>query len=149
MVAINQPADSLALLVNKEVSINAPLEVSFAALLEQLGPHGQTPDGSPLPLTLEPWPGGRLFRDLGDGNGHFWGHVQVIKRPVLLEIVGPLFISHPSVSHLQFRLRDEDGQTQLTVSHRAIGMLEPEHLEQTGAGWQSMLDRTRDLAQGG
>jgi hypothetical protein len=26
------------------------------------------------------------MRDLGDGNGHLWGHVQAIKRPTLLEI---------------------------------------------------------------
>ena len=29
-------------------------------------------------------------------NGHFWGHVQAIKRPTLLEITGPLFMSSPS-----------------------------------------------------
>src|SRR5438045_9679010 len=29
---------------------------------------------------LEPWPGGRWFRDLGEGNGHFWGALQAIKR---------------------------------------------------------------------
>ena len=25
-------------------------------------------------MKLEAWPGGRWFRDLGDGNGHLWGH---------------------------------------------------------------------------
>ncbi len=33
-----------------------------------------------MPMKLEAWPGGRWFRDLGDGNGHLWGHVQAIKR---------------------------------------------------------------------
>ena len=47
-------------------------------------------------MTLEPRPGGRWFRDLGDDNGHFWGHVQAIKRPTLLEITGPLFMSSRS-----------------------------------------------------
>ena len=44
--------------------------------------------GTPMPMTLEPWPGGRWFRDLGDNNGHLWGHVQAIKPPTLLEITG-------------------------------------------------------------
>ena len=47
-----------------------------------------------MPMKLEAWPGGRWYRDLGDGNGHFWGHVQAIKRPTLLEISGPLFMSY-------------------------------------------------------
>ena len=47
-------------------------------------------------MKLEPWPGGRWFRDLGNDNGHFWGLVQAIKRPTLLEITGPLFMSAPS-----------------------------------------------------
>ena len=70
------------------------LEASFAALLEQMGPANETPDGNPLPMKIEPWPGGRWYRDLGNDNGHHWGHVQAIKRPTLLEITGPLFMSH-------------------------------------------------------
>jgi hypothetical protein len=38
-----------------------------------------------MPLKIEPWPGGRWYRDLGDNNGHLWGHVQASKRPRLLE----------------------------------------------------------------
>jgi hypothetical protein len=41
----------------------------------------------PLPMTIEPRPGGRWFRDLGGDNGHFWGHVQAISAP-LMEIQG-------------------------------------------------------------
>ncbi len=48
-----------------------------------------------MPMKIEPWPGGRWYRDLGDNNGHFWGHVQAIKRPTLLEITGPLLASYP------------------------------------------------------
>ena len=41
-------------------------------------------------MKIEPWPGGRWYRDLGNNAGHLWGHVQVIKPPTLLEICGPL-----------------------------------------------------------
>ena len=61
-----------------------------------------------MPMKLEAWPGGRWYRDLGDDNGHFWGHVQAIKRPTLLEITGPLFMSYPVVSNLQYRLSEEE-----------------------------------------
>ena len=67
-------------------------------------------------MTIEPWPGGRWFRDLGDNNGHFWGVVQAIKRPTLLEITGPLFMSAPVMSNLQYRLTPVDGGTLITLS---------------------------------
>ena len=65
----------------KEEMIDAPIEIVFQAMLDELGPESQMPDGTPMPLKLEPWPGGRWFRDLGNNAGHFWGHVQVIKPP--------------------------------------------------------------------
>ena len=60
-----------------------------------------------MPMKLEAWPGGRWYRDLGDNNGHFWGHVQAIKRPTLLEITGPLFMSYAAMNNLQYRLSEE------------------------------------------
>ncbi len=85
--------ESLSLQINEEIRVRASLDTTFTALLDQLGPYSETLDGTPMPMKLEPWPGGRWFRDLGEGNGHFWGLVQAIKRPGLLEIAGPLFMS--------------------------------------------------------
>ncbi len=61
--------------VVKEVQIAAPPDVVFQTVLE---PHGPMKD---MNMKLEPWPGGRWFRDLGNNTGHLWGHVQVIKPP--------------------------------------------------------------------
>ena len=87
--------DNLTLSVNDEVLVNATLEPTFDSLIANLGRLNETPDGKPFPMTLEPWPGGRWFRDLGGSNGHLWGHVQAIKRPTLIEICGPLCMSYP------------------------------------------------------
>ncbi len=38
--------------IRKEIEIGAPLEVSFAALLDELGPEGQMPDGKSLAMKL-------------------------------------------------------------------------------------------------
>ncbi|HWF92813.1 MAG TPA: hypothetical protein VN684_11050, partial [Terriglobales bacterium] len=82
--------ESLSLLITQEMQVKAPLETTFETLLEQMGPENETPQQK-MPMKLEAWPGGRWYRDLGGNNGHFWGHVQAIKRPTLLEITGPLF----------------------------------------------------------
>jgi len=86
-------------------------------------------------MKIEAWPGGRWYRDLGDGNGHFWGNVQAIKRPTLLEICGPLFMSYPVVSNLQYRLSEVDGGTLIKFRHTALGMIEEQHRQGIGKGW--------------
>jgi hypothetical protein len=101
MTAIASAVDNLTLNITEETHVRAPLARTFAALLEQMGPGNENHTGQPLPMVIEPWPGGRWFRDLGNGNGHFWGVVQAIKSPTLLEITGPLFMSAPVMSNLQ------------------------------------------------
>ena len=134
--------------VTKDEEIAAPIDVVFETILEQMGPHNETPDGTPLPMKIEPWPGGRWFRDLGNNTGHFWGHVQAIRPSTLLEISGPLFMSYGAVSNVQYRLSEERGVTRLKFAHRAIGQFAPEHLENIGTGWNDLLARVQKVSQG-
>src|SRR5439155_18616035 len=115
--------------------------------LEQMGPANETPDGTPLPMTIEARPGGRWFRDLGQDNGHFWGSVQAIKRPTLLEITGPLFMSAPVVSNVQYRLKEVDGGTLITFRHSAFGFVPDEFRAGLAAGWLPLLERVRKQAE--
>lgn len=133
--------------IRKQIDIAAPIDITFQALLEELGPGGAMPGGAPFPMKLEAWPGGRWYRDLGEGAGHLWGHVQVIKPPALLEICGPLMMSHPSANHVQYRLTAEGSGTRLVLLHRAIGSILPEHREGLPQGWGYKLECVRDLAQ--
>jgi uncharacterized protein YndB with AHSA1/START domain len=140
-----QAVDSLE--ISKEIEIAAPIDIAFEAVLDQLGPEGQMPGGKPFPMTIEPWPGGRWFRDLGNHAGHLWGHVQVIKPPTLLEICGPLMMSYAAVNHLQYRLQAERGVTRLVLLHRGMGLFLPEHRDGLPQGWQYWLERIRELAE--
>jgi hypothetical protein len=139
--------DNLTLTVNQEIRVRASIETTFAALLEQMGPANETPEGQPLPMKLEAWPGGRWYRDLGDNNGHFWGNVQAIKRPTLLEITGPLFASAAFVSNLQYRLTEKDGETLITFRHSGLGFIEDHQRLGVGRGWNWVLERTRKQAE--
>ena len=99
-------------------------------------------------MILEAWPGGRWFRDLGQGNGHFWGNVQAIKRPTLLEITGPLFMSFPVVSNLQYRLTEVNGGTLMSFRHSALGFLPDDYRENLSRGWTPLIERVRQQAEG-
>src|SRR3954451_15373125 len=121
----------------KELEIAAPIDIAFEAILEEMGPGGVIPpEGKPFPMTLEAWPGGRWFRDLGNNAGHFWGNVQVIKPPALLEMCGPMFMSFPVMNHVQYRLSAEGDITRLKFTHRALGMIPPDVREGVNVGWQ-------------
>lgn len=140
-------AESLALNITQEIHVRASLEATFAALLEQMGPHNERTDGVPMPMKIEPWPGGRWYRDLGGNDGHFWGHVQAIKRPTLLEICGPLFASSPCVSNVQYRLSEVDGGTLIEFHHQAMGFVSDEHRRGVHTGWATLLERIRKGAE--
>ncbi len=148
MSATAQAVDNLTLNVTQEIHVRASLDATFAALLEEIGPHNAMADGKPMPMKIEPWPGGRWYRDLGDGNGHFWGHVQAIKRPALLEITGPLFMSYPVVSNVQYRLSEADGGTLIKFQHVALGLVPDEIRKNVSTGWGSLQERIRVRAEG-
>ncbi len=136
--------------ITRDEQITAPIEIVFETLLEHLGPRHETGPGYPLPMTLEPWPGGRWYRDLGNNTGHLWGHVQVIKPPKLLEIWGPLFMSFAAASHLQYRLTEEGSLTRLRLTHGALGRIPKDDRKALAEGmepWSHTLSRVREAAQ--
>jgi uncharacterized protein YndB with AHSA1/START domain len=148
MIAIPKNAEDMTMEIVQEIHVRAPMDVTFDALLEEIGPNNQTHDGRPMPLKIEPWPGGRWYRDLGGNNGHFWGNVQAIKRPSLLEFSGPLMLSYPCVSNVQYRLTEKDGGTLITFRHTAMGFIQDQQKEQMTMGWGAMNQRVRKVAEG-
>jgi hypothetical protein len=147
MISTESAIEKMTLNITQEIHVQAPLDVTFATLLEQLGPFGETTEGNSMNMKIEAWPGGRWYRDLGDGNGHFWGHVQAIKRPTLLEITGPLFMSYPVVSNVQYRLSEVDGGTLIKFHHTALGLIEDEHRESVQKGWGHIHDGLQKRAE--
>jgi uncharacterized protein YndB with AHSA1/START domain len=133
--------------ITQEIRVNASLEKTFAALLEQLGPGFDNPDGKSMQMKLEAWAGGRWFRDLGDNNGHFWGNVQAIKRPTLLEISGPLMMSYAVVNNVQYRLTQVEGGTLIAFHHYAFGVIPEEFRDGMPKGWTHIIENVRKRAE--
>jgi hypothetical protein len=133
--------------VTEEIVVRATLEKTFASLIAHLGRLNETPDGKPLPMVLEPRPGGRWYRDLGGDNGHLWGLVQSIKRPMLLEVWGPLFMSTAATSNLMYRLTEVEDGSLITFTHTVVGPLPEDHRPQLAAGWATLHARVRKAAE--
>src|SRR6202046_2746040 len=147
MNAVEQGIHTLEIVKDEEIA--APIEIVFETILEQMGLYNETPE-SKMPMVLEAWPGGRWYRDLGNDAGHFWGHVQAIKPPTLLEICGPLFLSYPATSNVQYRLTEENGLTRLKFVHRAMGLIPKDLIDgprSASTGWTYILERVRKRAE--
>jgi uncharacterized protein YndB with AHSA1/START domain len=95
---------------------------------------------------MERKPGGRWYRDLGDESGHLWGFVQSIKPPTLLEIFGPLMMSHPVAGHLIVRLTPTATGTRLVFKNDVFGPIPEEFRTGMPEGWDNILKALkRDL----
>lgn len=132
--------DDMTLDISQNIEIKAAIGDVFRGVLHRFGEGFDTPTGEPLQMILEQWPGGRWFRDRGNGIGHLWGHVQVIKPPVLLELSGPMFMSYPALNHMEIKLEEMAGGTRLALRHRALGFIDPKHREGVATGWQHTLN---------
>jgi hypothetical protein len=141
--------DQPTLTIAEEIVVRASLDDTFASLITQLGRQNETPDGKPLPMILEPFPGGRWYRDLGGDNGHLWGFVQSITRPVLLEIWGPLFMSTAATSNMQYRLTEVEQGSLITFKHTLVGPFPEDQRPHLGRGWAAMHARVRKAAEAG
>ena len=133
--------------ITEEITVQASLEKTFESLVANLGRLNQTTDGTPLPMILEPRPGGRWYRDLGGDNGHLWGLVQSIKRPTLLEIWGPLFMSTAATSNVMYRLSETAEGTLISFRHTVVGPFPEDHRPRLAAGWNALHARVRQTAE--
>ncbi|HVN09497.1 MAG TPA: SRPBCC domain-containing protein [Patescibacteria group bacterium] len=149
MIATAQSIEELSLNITQEIHVKAPIATTFAALLEELGPGFANMEGQSMMAKIEPWPGGRWYRDLGENNGHFWGVVQAIKKPTLLEITGPLMMSYAVVNNVQYRLSEVSGGTLIKFHHKAFGQIPQDHRDGMPKGWTTIMERARARAEAG
>jgi hypothetical protein len=147
VTAIAPALDHLTLDITEEILVRAPMTTAFDALIEEIGPSNRGHNDVPMPMLLETWPGGRWYRDLGDGDGHLWGHVQAIKRPTLLEITGPMMMSFAVASNVQYRLKEVDGGTLITLRHSALGLFPEGYRTPLLQGWTRIFERVRGRAE--
>jgi hypothetical protein len=56
-------------------------------------------------------------------------------------------MSYPAINHVQYRLTAEGAGTRMKFTHRAMGLIAPEHRDGMAEGWVEWLDRIRELAE--
>ena len=147
MTTTAQAVDQPTFTITEEIFVRASIDATFDSLITQMGRQNETPDGKPMPMMIETKPGGRWYRDLGGDNGHLWGFVQSIRRPALLEIWGPLFMSTAAANNLIYRLTEVDGGTMISFKHTLLGPVPDEVRQHMAPGWSAIHDRVKRQAE--
>lgn len=137
----------LLLEVRKSITINASPEIVWESMIEQITTGMADGQGRSLGMKIELRPGGRYYRDLGNDSGHFWGNVQVIKPPKLLEICGPLFLSTPATNNVQYRITASGTGSELSILHRGFGIIDAEHKTGVIGGWNQIMEQIKKAAE--
>lgn len=139
--------DNLILDIQQHITVDAPIAEVFDGFIYQLTDGMKGAEDAPLPLKLEQYPGGRWYRDLGEGSGHLWALVQSIKRPTLLELYGQLFMSSPVTNHLIVRLCESENGTSVELRHEALGLIDEQHRQGVNEGWKEILEATKNRCE--
>lgn len=132
-------AEATQLDIQEVIEIKATPDKVFDALVHRFAEGNTGGENQPMPMKLELWPGGRWFRDLGNNNGHLWGHVQSIKKPNLLEFYGQLFMSFPVTNHIIIRISETETGAKLDFRHRAYGLIDTAYIDGLEEGWMEYL----------
>ena len=138
--------ESLSFKIEQEMRVKAPIDVTFAALLEQLGPGFEKHDGEPAFQTrsvarrpLVPRPGRQQRPLLGHCAGHQAAHAARVLRPA------------DDVARCRqqraVQAREENGETIIKFHHAGFGNVPDDMKKGMVTGWNYIIDHARQRAE--
>lgn len=137
---VNKP-ELISMDVSASVDLRAPRENVFRFYVNHIDRWLRGyPEGQGLDLIMEPYAGGRVYRDLPGGASVWWGTMQIYRPPERIDFAGPLFVDGPSLSHVRTDFLELDERTtRVRVHHRTMGET-PAHPELAHSAWTFHLE---------
>lgn len=128
--------------IELEIAIAAPLGRVWQCLTAETSdwwPVGHFANPDSKVYKLEPWVGGRMFEDGGNGNGVLWYTVISVSAPTSIELAGATSIKWggPSTSILSLNLEPNGDGTLLKLTDAAFGRVGED--KDTQEGWRSLI----------
>jgi hypothetical protein len=144
---VSSPALSLeatTIHIAQEIEVRASIEVTFAALSAWAVQRDSS--GQANPDEARSMAGRPMVSRPGRQQRPLLGTVQAIKKPTLLEICSPLFMSNPVISNLQYRLKESGGVTLITFRRQSFGLILEEYRNAKN-GWAHLHELMRQRAE--
>lgn len=133
-----------------ECRLNAPVEKVFAAMTTELDEWWAFRFNDASKVVLEPWVGGRVFEDWGDGRGALYGHVCYYDPPYKLGTRGPGGIDG-NYANINWEIFQRDGEgTLYRKSFRLWGEVPEEAEQMYTQGMKAIMEQLlRDYVEHG
>ncbi len=140
--------------VESEIEIAAPRDRVFHAITHETDSWfwpGAPGDRNP-PSKLEPWVGGRFWRDesaaKGEGAGELYATVATINPPEMLRMVGDFASQHAYAGAITLRLEEiDDGKTRVLVTHTCSGDIPGDKVKEFDDGWRDELGNLKRFVE--
>ncbi|MCA9730204.1 MAG: metalloregulator ArsR/SmtB family transcription factor [Candidatus Eisenbacteria bacterium] len=137
--------ESRWLVIEHEVTIEAPPETVWRALTEDIGRwwrDGFYALGNARGMRLEPTLGGRMYEHADDGSAVVWFTVIAIQPGRSIDLAGHITVAFggPTVALLRFEVEKTKSATRLKVSESRIGAVADAAAKETQNGWRLLLD---------
>ncbi len=140
--------------VESEIRIAAPRERVFEAITRET--HAWfwpgKPDTPNPPSKLEPWIGGRFWRDesatKGEGAGELYATVATIRPPEMLRMVGDFASERAYAGAITIRLEENTASaTRVFVTHTCSGDVPDDKVREFDDGWREELDNLKGFVE--
>jgi len=140
-----------AVVIEQEVEIAAPPARVYQAALRETGSwfYVPTEESAHGRSAIEPFVGGRFWRDYGEEGGELYGHVTRLDRDALVRIAGTFGNRFASTSVVDLAIEAKGGGSVVRLSHRVSGDVPEELASEFERGWECELANLRSFVETG
>lgn len=155
MTATQTASSTRTTTVQGEIEIDAPRERVFEAILRETESWfwpGRDGDRNP-PSKIEPWVGGRFWRDesaqRGDGAGELYATLATVRPPEMVRMVGDFASEHAYCGTITIRLDESGVGTRVRVTHACSGDVPEDKVREFDDGWRDELGNLKRFVETG
>lgn len=125
-----------------EVRLPAPASQVYKAFLNHIDNWWWEESEPGQKMILEPFVGGRFYRaSHSDGAGVLLGFVTCLQPDKEIRFQGPMDSEDiTATSTVHIRLREEDGETEVFLTHRTVGEIHDALIPTLSSHWRERLD---------
>lgn len=142
---MNNQANTIT--IKLDIPIDASIDLVWKCLVDDIGIWWRK-DFHTSPKTksfiMEPFVGGRMYENYGEGNGLLWANIMVLDAPKNLEWKGHLSPSFggPAITFMKLSLEEREGITILSLSDTTFGNVSENSKDQLTSGWKMLFEDT-------
>jgi uncharacterized protein YndB with AHSA1/START domain len=130
-----------------QIEIDAPAEVVWRSLTEDIGswwPHSFSDEPK---IALEPWVGGRFWEEFGDGGGALYGLVTYLRPGAELTVSGAMGMRGARQYVKTYTLQPAGDGTAVRTVASVLGDISDETRAGYDAGGVEVLQRLKGFAE--